>query len=83
MPKPFSRSKRGGAHAFANSVDCVQNIDVLVTMLPGDAAVEHFYIGVEGVLPTLLPGTLVIDCSTISVEATQRIADAGTAAGVV
>jgi 3-hydroxyisobutyrate dehydrogenase len=71
-----------GARTFARGTDCVQDVDVVVTMLPDDAAVEQFYSGAEGVLSRLLPGTLVIDCSTISVGVSRRIADAAAAAGL-
>lgn len=57
--------------------------DVVITMLPDSPDVEHVLFGTEGVVSTLRPGSLVIDCSTISptaaVELAARLAEKGIA----
>lgn len=68
--------------ACETAVSAVGAADIVITMLPNDAIVEDFYIGPAGVLPALRAGTLLIDCSTISVEATRRVAAAATSAGM-
>ncbi|KAA0113439.1 NAD(P)-dependent oxidoreductase [Mycolicibacterium sp. P9-22] len=57
--------------------------DVVITMLPDSPDVEHVLFGTEGVVSTLRPGSLVIDCSTISptaaIEVAARLAEKGIA----
>lgn len=57
--------------------------DVVITMLPDSPDVEHVLFGTEGVVSTLRPGSLVIDCSTISptaaIELAARLAEKGIA----
>lgn len=62
----------------AKIADCrhsaVAESDVIVSMLPSDAAVRDFYIGTDGVIPSLKHRPLIIDCSTISAETTKQVA---------
>ncbi|WP_193043578.1 NAD(P)-dependent oxidoreductase [Mycolicibacterium baixiangningiae] len=51
-----------------------EKADVVVTMLPDSPDVEEVLFGAEGVVSTLRPGSLVIDCSTISPDAAVTIA---------
>jgi 3-hydroxyisobutyrate dehydrogenase len=50
--------------------------DVVITMLPSGKEVREVYLGPEGVLAGVSPGTLLIDCSTIDVETARVVADA-------
>jgi 3-hydroxyisobutyrate dehydrogenase len=70
-----------GCRACATAQEAVSAADIVITMLPNDAAVEGLYLGASSVFPALKRGTLLIDCSTISVEATVRIAAAARGAG--
>ncbi|BBY74433.1 2-hydroxy-3-oxopropionate reductase [Mycolicibacterium parafortuitum] len=51
-----------------------EKADVVITMLPDSPEVEEVLFGDAGVVSTLRPGSLVIDCSTISPEAAVAIA---------
>jgi 2-hydroxy-3-oxopropionate reductase len=55
----------------------------IVTMLPDSPDVEQVLEGANGVFPALQPGTILIDCSSISPAVTRRLADAARARGAV
>ena len=70
-----------GAAVFASSREVAQEADIVVICATGSSQVEEIVFGAEGVLGSLKPGTVVIDCST-SLPASSRkiaaaIADAG------
>lgn len=57
--------------------------DAVVTMLPNGKVCEELFIGGgSGLLSTLKPATLVLDCSTIDAPTARRIGAAASAAGV-
>jgi 2-hydroxy-3-oxopropionate reductase len=51
-----------------------EKADVVITMLPDSPDLEEVMFGAEGVVSTLQPGSLVIDCSTISPDTAIAIA---------
>jgi len=55
-----------GASAARSAHDAVDGADVVVTMLPASGHVEGLYLGNEGLLAHIAPGTLVLECSTIA-----------------
>jgi 3-hydroxyisobutyrate dehydrogenase len=57
-------SAQDGVQVVANARDCVENADVVITMLP---AGEHVLSVWNDVLPAANQGALFIDCSTIDV----------------
>jgi 3-hydroxyisobutyrate dehydrogenase len=60
----------------------VQNVDVVISMLPASKHVESLYLGEAGLLSKIAPGTLIIDSSTIAPESTRKVADAANARGL-
>lgn len=66
-------SAAGGLCA-KSATDAVLGADVVITMLPASKHVETVYLGDEGILSKAKPGTLFIDCSTISPEAARTVA---------
>ena len=71
-----------GDLAFAdNAVAAVENADAVITMLPNGRALEAVY---GEIVPALGSNTLLVDCSTVDVEAAgaahERAASAGHAA---
>ena len=61
----------------ANSVaDACKAADVVITMLPAGEQVHDVYLGAEGVLGAVAPGTLLIDSSTIDVQSARDVAQA-------
>ena len=82
MPTSVERLKTAGAQAAATAADAVQNVDVVISMLPASKHVESLYLGEAGLLSKIAPGTLIIDSSTIAPESTRKVADAANARGL-
>ncbi|KCZ52042.1 3-hydroxyisobutyrate dehydrogenase [Hyphomonas pacifica] len=70
-----------GAKPAATLVDAVSGADVIVSMLPAGKHVLSVYFGDDGVASHTAPGTLFLDCSTISVEDAREAASKAEAAG--
>lgn len=66
-----------GAEAVPTPLLVADQVDVFLTCLPGDEELFEVYIGPEGALEHLRPGTMVIDLSTASPMILQRIAQEG------
>ena len=63
-----------GAHVAGDAADAVAGSDVIVTMLPHDAAVLGVYLDAQnGLLDRLDHHHLVIDCSTVSPECARTV----------
>ena len=63
-----------GATAAASPAEVARGSMVVITMLPDTADVERVLTGENGVLAGLQPGAVVIDMSSISPVATERLA---------
>ena len=64
----------GGATAGASAAEVARASDVVITMLPDTPDVERAVAGDNGVLAGLRQGAVVIDMSSISPVATERLA---------
>jgi L-serine 3-dehydrogenase (NAD+) len=73
---------KDGAHAASSALDAVQGADVVVSMLPASRHVEGLYLGDNGLLAALKPGSLVLECSTIAPEAARKVHQAAAARGI-
>ena len=62
-------SARDGVQIVANARACVENVDVVITMLP---AGEHVLSVWNDIVPHARQGTLFIDCSTIDVASARK-----------
>jgi 3-hydroxyisobutyrate dehydrogenase len=51
-------------------------VDLVITMLPAREQVREVYLAPGGVLASVKPGTLLIDCSTVDVETARAVAAA-------
>ncbi len=71
-----------GASAAAGTADAVDGAEVVISMLPASRHVEGLYLGEDGLLAKIAPGTLVIDCSTIAPAAARKVAAAAQARGL-
>lgn len=69
-------AKAAGATVAQNAADAVDGAEVVITMLPASQHVESLYLGDEGLLKKIAPGTLVIDCSTIAPESSRKVGEA-------
>src|SRR5580692_13050864 len=63
------QAKADGAAIAESSVASVKGADVVVTMLP---AGKHVLSVWNEVIPSMKPGALIIDCSTIDVESSKQ-----------
>jgi len=73
---------KDGAQAASSAVDAVQGADVVVSMLPASRHVEGLYLGDNGLLAALKPGSLVLECSTIAPESARKVHQAAQARGI-
>jgi 3-hydroxyisobutyrate dehydrogenase len=66
----------------ANSLaDACKDAEVVITMLPAGEQVREIYLGDDGVLAAVPPGTLLIDSSTIDVKTARDVAQAARSRG--
>lgn len=70
----------GGKTCLPENLD-LSDIQIVITMLPSGRIVESVYQDI--ILPKAVPGTIVIDCSSIDFATTKKIADAAAAKGLV
>jgi 2-hydroxy-3-oxopropionate reductase len=63
-----------GAAAANSPADVAKRSTVIITMLPDTPDVERVLTGADGVLSALMPGSIVIDMSSISPVVTRRLA---------
>jgi L-serine 3-dehydrogenase (NAD+) len=71
-----------GAQASSSAADAVLGADCVVTMLPASRHVEGLYLGDNGLLAALKPGTLVLECSTIAPESARKVHKAAAERGI-
>ncbi len=71
-----------GATAGASPADVAANCDIIVVCVSDTPDVEEVILGQNGILSGVQAGALVIDCSTISPQATIDIAEQLNAKGV-
>src|SRR5580658_1500637 len=72
-------SAADGVQIVGNARDCVENADIVITMLP---AGEHVLSVWNDVVPHARQGTLFIDCSTIDVDDARRAHKLAAASGL-
>ena len=71
-----------GAHAGASPADVAERSDIIVICVSDTADVQEVMLGERGVIHGARSGALVIDCSTISPQATRDMALALSEVGV-
>jgi len=70
-----------GARLAASPREAAERADVVITMLANIEAVDAVLSGDNGILKSLKPGSIYIDMSTITPEASQRFAERVEATG--
>ncbi|MCD9024050.1 NAD-binding protein [Cohnella sp. NL03-T5] len=63
-----------GADVASSPLEAAKRVDVILTMISNDQAIEEVYFGSDGILKELKPGTTIIDSSTISPTLARRLA---------
>lgn len=62
-----------GAVGAGSAAAAAADAEVVVTMLPAGKHVRAVYGGDDGVIATVAPGTLLIDCSTVDVDSARAV----------
>ncbi len=75
------RLAEAGGVGLEDPGDALAAAPVVITMLPASRHVESLYLGDDGVLARVRPGTLLIDCSTIAPDSARKVAQAAAARG--
>ena len=55
-----------GANEAATPAAVAKTSEIIITMISNDDAIRGVYYGKDGILSALMPGTVIIDSSTIS-----------------
>ncbi|WP_369417946.1 NAD(P)-binding domain-containing protein [Cohnella mopanensis] len=63
-----------GADEAPSPLEVAKRVDVVITMISNDQAIEEVYFGENGILKEIKPGTTIIDSSTISPSLARRLA---------
>lgn len=71
-----------GAHAGASPADVAARSDIVIICVSDTPDVQAVILGGQGIIHGARPGALVIDCSTISPQATRELATTLGARGV-
>lgn len=79
--QPLDALKAAGAESVATIAELTAAAEVIVLCVTGSPQVEAVLLGDGGVLASLKPGTVVIDCSTAIPSSTLRVAEAVQRAG--
>jgi 3-hydroxyisobutyrate dehydrogenase len=77
----LAKAREQGLQVASSAAEAVEGAQVVVSMLPASRHVEALFLGDDGLLARLSPGTLVIDCSTIAPASAQAVAQAAAARG--
>ncbi|WP_329578335.1 2-hydroxy-3-oxopropionate reductase [Kitasatospora sp. NBC_01250] len=71
-----------GGHGASSIADAVKDAEVVITMVPADPQVEQVVLGEGGVLEHARPGSLVIDMSSITPQASIKVEAAAKEKGI-
>lgn len=77
----IGRLSAAGGAAATSVADACASADAVITMLPAGEQVRAVYASPHGILASVAPGTLLIDCSTIDVATARDVAVAAQASG--
>ena len=69
-----------GVIAGKSAADVAAGADVVITMLPNGAIFRRV---ADEVIPSMAPGAVFLDCSTVDVESARAVAEATEAAGLL
>lgn len=76
------RLAAGGGTRTNSIADACKDAEVVITMLPAGEHVREVYLGDGGVIAAVMPGTLLIDSSTIDVQTARDVAQAAEGKGL-
>lgn len=82
VPAAVQGLVQAGAQAAESAADAVSGCQVVISMLPASRHVEGLYLGSAGLLQSIAPNALVLECSTIAPESARKVAVAASQRGV-
>jgi 3-hydroxyisobutyrate dehydrogenase len=71
-----------GLAIAASAAATLEGAEAVVSMLPASQHVEALYLGEQGLMARIAPGTLVIDSSTIAAASSRKVAEQGRQRGI-
>lgn len=82
-PHAVDKFKAAGGTPVEMPQVAAARADAVITMLPAGEQVREVYLGANGIVQAVNPGTLLIDCSTIDVTTAHDVAQAADARGLM
>jgi 3-hydroxyisobutyrate dehydrogenase len=71
-----------GGQAAAHLADAIEDANLVITMLPSGRELKSIYLGEHSLIEKIKAGALLIDCSTIDVPTTRKVAHAAEQRGL-
>jgi 3-hydroxyisobutyrate dehydrogenase-like beta-hydroxyacid dehydrogenase len=81
-PEPIRMLKQESVAIAQSIANLVTESDVILSCLASDAAVDSVYFGSGGVFPAAMPGTIILEMSTVSPSLSRRLHLQAAAQGV-
>ncbi len=82
VPSALVQLVAAGGKAAGSAREAIEGVQVVVSMLPASRHVEGLYLGDEGLLAYITPGSLVLECSTIAPDAARKVHKAAAELGI-
>jgi len=80
-PQPAALLAEEGAHVAASPREAAARADVVLSMVSDDVAARAVWLGEQGALAGAARGTVLVDCSTVTVGWIEELSRAALAAG--
>ncbi|MBR0800351.1 NAD(P)-dependent oxidoreductase [Bradyrhizobium jicamae] len=78
----LAEAREHGVSAAASSAEAVRNKSVVITSLPDDRALRAVLLGADGLISAMTPKSVLLETSTVSVEASAEVDAAARAHGI-
>ena len=82
VPSALEQLVAAGGKAAASAREAIEGAQVVVSMLPASRHVEGLYLGEDGLLAYITPGSLVLECSTIAPDSARKVHKAAAELGI-
>ena len=82
VPSALEQLVAAGGKAAASAREAIEGVQVVVSMLPASRHVEGLYLGEDGLLAYITPGSLVLECSTIAPDSARKVHKAAAELGI-
>lgn len=82
VPENLAVAVAAGAHEGTSNRALAEGADIVVSMIPNDAVLRAVTMGGDGVFEVMQPGSVYLDMSTVSPEASAEVEAAAQEAGI-